>query len=408
MLPPHELKKKNFTKAVRGYAANEVDEHIDFIIEKYTELYRQNDELERKLRTALAQIDAYKTEEESIRSALINAQKAGTKIVAEANERADAIARSAKANCDRMIAELRNKVAKERDTLYRLQRMAADFKTHVFEEYQKHIEQLENLAPELDENGEWNASDEKYVRRVISAIKDDAAAGGSGEDETYEKLETPDSEASDENVSDNNVGLIAENADTVEEEQEGVGEQYEYLEEEADFAEEEPITDEELDAETGVFNGDVDYGEPDEAQESGEADEADGYYYDEAGQAYEDGSLPDYDLDNTADTIELERVPAADDGKYRSAGVKDTIRALNRKFSDKEGESEDTQKKNDSEAIDDEADREFLKMIQNATRDAQKRQDQKQQGGMRKKRSQPFSVTDEFNIVYGENNKNKK
>ena len=88
--------------------------------------------------------------------------------------------------------------------------------------------------------------------------------------------------------------------------------------------------------------------------------------------------------------------------------MKDTIRALNRKFSDKEGESEDTQKKNDSEAIDDEADREFLKMIQNATRDAQKRQDQKQQGGMRKKRSQPFSVTDEFNIVYGENNKNKK
>ena len=57
MLPPYELKNKEFSKAMRGYNTTEVDEHFAFIIEKYTELYRENDELERKLKTAYAKLD---------------------------------------------------------------------------------------------------------------------------------------------------------------------------------------------------------------------------------------------------------------------------------------------------------------------------------------------------------------
>ena len=49
MLPPHELKNKTFSRVLRGYNSVEVDEHINFIIEQYMELYRQNDELEWRL-----------------------------------------------------------------------------------------------------------------------------------------------------------------------------------------------------------------------------------------------------------------------------------------------------------------------------------------------------------------------
>ena len=38
MLSPNELKKRKFTKALRGYSATEVDEHLDFVLEKYTEI----------------------------------------------------------------------------------------------------------------------------------------------------------------------------------------------------------------------------------------------------------------------------------------------------------------------------------------------------------------------------------
>ena len=84
MLAPHELKNAEFSKSLRGYSTAEVDEHIEFLIEKYTELYRLNDELEKKLRITEAQLDALKAEEESIKSTLVNAQKASTQIINEA------------------------------------------------------------------------------------------------------------------------------------------------------------------------------------------------------------------------------------------------------------------------------------------------------------------------------------
>lgn len=172
MLPPHELKSREFSKSMRGYNPVEVDEHIDFIIEKYTELYRENDEMERKLRIALAQIDAYKNEEESIRNALVNAQKAGASIISEANERADVILRSAKTNCDRILSEFSRKIKTERDTLNKLQRVVSDFKAQLFETYQQHIEYIENINSDVPVD-DISIQDENYSRVIVSRIKED-------------------------------------------------------------------------------------------------------------------------------------------------------------------------------------------------------------------------------------------
>ena len=143
MLAPHELKNTAFSKSLRGYSTVEVDEHIEFIIEKYTELYRLNDELEKKLRITEAQLDALKAEEESIKSTLVNAQKASTRIINEANERADVIMRSAKNSCDRMIAELQANVVKENERLREAQSETASFKAALFEAYRDHIGQID-------------------------------------------------------------------------------------------------------------------------------------------------------------------------------------------------------------------------------------------------------------------------
>ena len=148
MLPPHELKNKNFSRVLRGYNSVEVDEHINFIIEKYTELYRQNDELERKLKLAEAQLAEFRADEESIRSALVNAQKASAKIISEANDRADIILRSARNNCNKIIASFRGELQKQRQELLELRRAVAEFKTRLFEQYQQHITYIEQISPD--------------------------------------------------------------------------------------------------------------------------------------------------------------------------------------------------------------------------------------------------------------------
>lgn len=175
MIPPHELKKKDFTKVVRGYASVEVDEHLDFVIEKYTELYRRNDELEKQLSAALTELDKYHRDEATIRNAVVSAQRTGARIIDEANARADLLVRSSKTNCDKVIADFRQQLDVERDRLAALRGVVNEFKSRIYEQYSAHIEFLEQLSPDDILSG-LELTDEDYTRVVIAAVKDDISA----------------------------------------------------------------------------------------------------------------------------------------------------------------------------------------------------------------------------------------
>ena len=172
MLPPYELKNKEFSKNMRGYNTAEVDEHFAFIIEKYTELYRENDELERKLKTAYAKLDEIKNEEESIRNAMINAQRASTKLMTEANDRADIIINTARKTCDRILADFKTKIQEEKAVLLALNTAIAEFKEKLFKLYGTHIACVEDIPTlEADEIAKYALSDDSYTSAVVQNIK---------------------------------------------------------------------------------------------------------------------------------------------------------------------------------------------------------------------------------------------
>ena len=148
MIPPHEIKNKDFTKAMRGYSTTEVDEYISYVIEKYTELYRENDDLERRLKTVTDQLNEIKKEEESIRNALINAQKAAKKIVNDAHGQANEIKKQAHADCQAVLASFEDKFAREDKILSHIKAGVQDFKAEFFEKYRRHIECIEEILPE--------------------------------------------------------------------------------------------------------------------------------------------------------------------------------------------------------------------------------------------------------------------
>ena len=146
MLAPHELKNKQFQKTFKGYNPQEVDEYLAFVLEKYTELYRENNELERKLRIVVTNLDEIKDEEESIRSTLISAQKMAEKIIADANDRADIITGAIKDRCDGVIAEFRQQLQAEKEKAWIMRTRIIDFKKSVYELYGKHIAELKDLS----------------------------------------------------------------------------------------------------------------------------------------------------------------------------------------------------------------------------------------------------------------------
>jgi len=179
MLAPHELKNKSFSKSVRGYTATEVDDHIDFLVEKYTELYRENTELNKKLRVVATKLDEIKDEEESIRSTLVNAQKMGEKIIRDANDKADVITGAIKTRCDSVIADFKREITREKEDIWRIRTGVLDFKQSVFDLYVRHIAELQGISVnQLDEIVLPNegAIVENILNEVASAVKNDGDA----------------------------------------------------------------------------------------------------------------------------------------------------------------------------------------------------------------------------------------
>ena len=149
MIAPYELKNKTFSRTVRGYNPVEVDEYFDFLIDKYTEVYKSLTELEQKYNSVQSKYDELSNEEESIRSAILKAQKLGEVIVGNAKRDADAKEAELQERCDRILDEARAKVQEEKDNLIRLRESAAAFQHKLYEDYVRHVEMIRSMK--LDE-----------------------------------------------------------------------------------------------------------------------------------------------------------------------------------------------------------------------------------------------------------------
>lgn len=152
MLAPHELKNKSFTKTLKGYNPAEVDEYIAFLLDKYAEAYKENNELDHKLRVVVTNLDEIKDEEESIRSTLISAQKMAQNIIADANEKADVITGAVKDRCDAVIAEFKEQLRAEKEEMWELRTRIVDFKKQLFDQYRGHLQAIKDVSVnEIDE-----------------------------------------------------------------------------------------------------------------------------------------------------------------------------------------------------------------------------------------------------------------
>lgn len=171
MLPPNELKRKNFTRTLRGYNSVEVDDYIDFLVKKYSEVYRKNEELERNIKIITAKLQEISENEEYIKTAYEAAKKQENEIVSDATEQAEIITRAAKQNCDRILADFKVKIRDERIALHKLREQVKQFKERIFEAYQIHIEYLEQLSPTIDKEIEWEMDEGDYVTQVLDQMK---------------------------------------------------------------------------------------------------------------------------------------------------------------------------------------------------------------------------------------------
>ena len=85
MLTPQDIRDKQFVKAVfGGYDMSTVDDFLEELTEDYAALYKENAILKSKIKVLVEKVEEYRATEDSMRMALLTAQKMGDELVNEA------------------------------------------------------------------------------------------------------------------------------------------------------------------------------------------------------------------------------------------------------------------------------------------------------------------------------------
>lgn len=146
MLTLNEIRNVNFRKAnFGGYRAEDVEAFIDEVQLSYDTLLRENAELVKKLEVLAAKLEEYQSEEDSIRNALMNAQRVGDASLRDAKHKAEIILKDATIKAEKIVSNAQTEIHRERDIIERMQRDIAEFKTRLLRAYKEHLTLINNL-----------------------------------------------------------------------------------------------------------------------------------------------------------------------------------------------------------------------------------------------------------------------
>lgn len=146
MATAQDIRDKSFEKAFNGYNMGQVDEFLDELAADFTAMAKENASLKGKLRVMVEKVEEYRETEDSMRLALLSAQKMSAQIESEARERADATIAEAKDYADRLTRQATDGIANEEAKLEEAKKATDKFFEHMRTVCEKQIEFYEKLS----------------------------------------------------------------------------------------------------------------------------------------------------------------------------------------------------------------------------------------------------------------------
>lgn len=155
MLTPKEVSGKTFDKTFGfGYRMDDVDAYLQKVADSMTELMEINSDLEKKLEVLADKLNEYREDEESLRTAILGAQKLGDSVIRESKTKAEIITRDATCKAEAMVNNAKRQIEREQENLLRTQREVASFKNRLLDMYKSHIELISMIPGDVEEDEE--------------------------------------------------------------------------------------------------------------------------------------------------------------------------------------------------------------------------------------------------------------
>ena len=176
-MTPNEILNKQFSKSMSGYKAEEVNRFLEEIADDLRAAQRERDDLQNKIEILAEKVEEYRNDEDSLRAALIGAQKLGDGVVRDSKKKAEQIlgeaerksaeiVAAAKKEADKIVSDSKRNMDVEIYTLNKMKLEVSRFKTQILGMYNKHIEIINTIPYEEEENLD--------LRRPVPAEKEAA------------------------------------------------------------------------------------------------------------------------------------------------------------------------------------------------------------------------------------------
>lgn len=157
MISPEEIRTVSFERNMRGYRCDDVDaflqqvaQDVESMTERIETLEKQKEEGDQKLYILAQKIEEYRAEEDTLKTALLNAQRMGENVIHEAKQKAESILREANIKADDLTRDAREQIVEYNLELERVQAEVAHFKADVLGMYRQHIELLSALPGDAE------------------------------------------------------------------------------------------------------------------------------------------------------------------------------------------------------------------------------------------------------------------
>ena len=157
MLRPEEIMVPVFSKGLKGYNPQEVDNFINQIISEYRELYFRYSETEEKLemivekykQTSSKAAEALNGVKQMSEAIISDAQEEGERIVCEARAKANAATEAMKESCGDILESYASAFEKEKNKFLVLEEKSRKFREALLEAYKNHVSDIQKHFPSM-------------------------------------------------------------------------------------------------------------------------------------------------------------------------------------------------------------------------------------------------------------------
>lgn len=146
MLSPNDIATMKFDRVMgRGYKPDDVEHYLRQVADEYAALLEQTKKQDEKLMVLADKLEEYRHDEESLRSALIGAQKLGDSVIRDAKAKASLLLDDANTKATSLVDGARKAIEREQTSYMRMKREVAAFRSKLQLLYKQHLEMINSI-----------------------------------------------------------------------------------------------------------------------------------------------------------------------------------------------------------------------------------------------------------------------